>query len=103
MNAVVTPKATSGAAAQRRDTVINVRVPRLVRDLIDSAAMVVGKTRTDFIVESARKHAVDVLLDQRLFTLSEEQHAAFLEALEAPPAPNAKLKRLMSSKAPWET
>ena len=92
------------ARAQRRDTVVNVRVSRPVRDLIDSAAAAVGKTRTDFIVESARREAVDVLLDQRLFTLSDEQHEAFLRTLEAAPAPapNAKLKRLMSRKAPWE-
>lgn len=86
----------------RRDSVINVRVPRPVRELIDSAAMALGKTRTDFIVESARRQAEDVLLDRRLFTLSDEQHAAFMHALEAAPAPNAKLKRLMASKAPWE-
>ena len=52
----------------KRDAVINVRLSTKLRDLIDSAAEVVGKTRTDFILESARKHAVDVLLDQRLFS-----------------------------------
>ena len=102
MDAMGVPKKAPAEPAPRRDTVINVRVSRAVRDLIDSAATVLGKTRTDFIVESARKQAVDVLLDQRLFTLSEAQHAAFLQALEAAPAPNDKLKRLMSSKAPWE-
>jgi uncharacterized protein (DUF1778 family) len=90
------------ATTNRRDTVINVRVSRTLRDLIDQAADVAGKSRSEFILESARVHATDVLLDQRLFALDEERHDAFIKALEAPPAPNEKLKQLMASKAPWE-
>jgi len=86
----------------RRDSVINVRLPRTLRDLIDSAANALGKTRSEFILESARTQAMDVLLDQRLFTLDDEKYASFVRALEAPPAPNTKLKRLFASKAPWE-
>lgn|SRR5437868_517928 len=86
----------------KRDAVINVRLPTKLRDLIDSAAAVVGKTRTDFILESARKHAVDVLLDQRLFSLETSQYEEFLNALDAPVQPNARLKQLLASKAPWQ-
>jgi uncharacterized protein (DUF1778 family) len=85
-----------------RDSVVNLRMSRDVRDTIDDAAALLGKTRTDFIIDSSHRRAIDVLLDQRLFTLNDEQHAAFICALDAPPTPNAKLKRLMSSKAPWE-
>jgi uncharacterized protein (DUF1778 family) len=74
----------------------------MTRDLIDNAANILGKTRTDFIVESARKHAIDVLLDQRFFSLGTEQYANFIEALEATPAPNEKLRNLMQSKSPWQ-
>jgi uncharacterized protein (DUF1778 family) len=87
---------------RRRDTVINVRLTKMLRDLIDRAADVLGKTRTEFILESARTHAIDVLLDRRLFTLNEDQYEAFIRSLEAPPAPNEKLKRLLASKSPWE-
>jgi uncharacterized protein (DUF1778 family) len=91
------------ASHTRRDTVINVRVSRVLRELIDRAADAVGKTRSEFVLESARTHAIDVLLDQRLFTLDPDRYASFMEALEAPLAPNDKLRELMSSKAPWET
>jgi uncharacterized protein (DUF1778 family) len=90
-------------ASSRRDTVINVRVSRTLRELIDRAADVAGKSRSEFILESARAHATDVLLDQSLFTLDEGRYDAFIKALEAPPAPNEKLRQLMASKAPWET
>lgn len=86
----------------RKDTVINVRVPRQTRELIDAAADAVGKTRTEFVLESARQHAIDVLLDQRLFILDETRHDEFMRVLDHPPPPNEALKKLLSSKAPWE-
>ena len=88
--------------SERRDAVINVRLTTKLRDLIDRAADVVGKTRSDFILESARKHAVDVLLDQRLFSLDSKQYDEFLRILDEPPEPNARLKQLLASKSPWE-
>jgi uncharacterized protein (DUF1778 family) len=78
-------------------------VPTQTRELIDAAASAVGKSRTEFVVDSAREHAVDVLLDQRFFNLSPEQFEAFAAVLDAPPPPTEKLKALMRAKAPWET
>lgn len=101
MAAALPPKNPTGFAP-RRDAVVNLRVSQALRDLIDHAAQAAGKTRTDFIIESARQRAIDALLEQRLFPLAEDQYAAFLEALDAPPAPNEKLKRLIASPAPWE-
>ena len=86
----------------RREAVVNIRMSLHSRELIDQAAESVGKTRTEFIVESARTHAIDVLLDKRLFTLGQEQYEAFVRALEAKPAPNEKLRKLMKAKASWE-
>ncbi len=97
-----TTKKSSGQGG-RRDTVVNLRMPRPIRDLIDNAAAALGKTRTDFIIDSSRKQATDVLLDQRLFALDDGQYRAFLRALDQPPAPNAKLKQLMAGKSPWES
>ena len=87
----------------RDATTINLRVPRATRVLIDTAAAVLGKSRTEFMLEFARQHAIDVLLDQRLFVLDADQHAAFMRVLDNPPAPNARLKKLLAGKASWET
>jgi uncharacterized protein (DUF1778 family) len=86
---------------RRRDAVINIRLPTRWRDLIDRAAAVVGKTRSDFILESARKHAIDVLLDQRLFSLDLKNYEEFLRVLDQPAEPNSRLKQLLASKPPW--
>ena len=86
----------------RRSATIHVRAPQKARDLIERAAEVSGKTMTDFVLDSATKCAIEVLLDQRLFVLDAERHDAFLRALDAPPPPNAKLKALMRRKPLWE-
>jgi uncharacterized protein (DUF1778 family) len=102
MNTVTQTRPAPVVSRKRRDIQINIRLPRQVLNLIDTAADVVSKTRSDFILESARQHAIDVLLDQRYFLLDADQFADFVRQLDAPPARNEKLKKLMTRKAPWE-
>jgi uncharacterized protein (DUF1778 family) len=82
---------------------INLRIETQTRQLIDDAAAILGKTRTEFMVESARKVAIDVLLDQRLFVLDPERYDAFMHALDNPPAPGPKLRSLLRRAPAWET
>jgi uncharacterized protein (DUF1778 family) len=81
---------------------INLRIETQTRRLIDDAAAIVGKTRTEFMVESARRQAIDVLLDQRLFVLDGERYDAFMHALDNPPPPGPKLKALLRRVPAWE-
>jgi uncharacterized protein (DUF1778 family) len=82
---------------------INLRIDRGARQLIDDAAAVLGKTRTDFMIDSARSLAIDVLLDQRLFVLDEARYDAFVHALDNPPAPGPKLRALLRRTPAWKT
>lgn len=88
-------------APLRRGSTVNLRVGTETRDLIDSAASILGKTRTEFMIDSARRDAIDVLLDQRLFRLDGAQHAAFTAVLDHPPPPGEKLKALMRKRPLW--
>ena len=63
------PAGTSERRGQTRDININIRVKRTQRDLINHAAELLGKSRSDFILETACREAEDVLLNQCLFTL----------------------------------
>jgi len=74
---------------------LNLRIEANTLQLIDEAAAILGKTRTEFMVENARKQAINVLLDRRLFRLDSNSYDAFLHALDNPPAPGPKLKSLM--------
>lgn len=81
---------------------VNLRIEAETRRLIDEAAALVGKTRTDFMVESARQQAMDVLLDRRLFTLDNASFDAFSHSLDHPPTPGPKLRALMSHVPVWK-
>jgi uncharacterized protein (DUF1778 family) len=85
-----------------RDTTIHIRAPRRTKQLIEAAASSVGKSLSEFTLESARQNAVDVLLDQRLFAFDAEQSAAFLRVLDHPPRAGAKLKALMQRRPLWQ-
>jgi uncharacterized protein (DUF1778 family) len=82
---------------------INLRIESNTRRLIDDAAAVLGKTRTEFMIESARQQAIDVLLDQKLFVLEPARYDAFVSALDHAPAPGPKLKALLRRAPAWRT
>ena len=77
------------------------RIEANTRQLIDDAAAILGKTRTEFMIESARRQAIDVLLDQRLFVLGSDRYDVFLRALDSPPAPGPKLRSLLRRVPAW--
>jgi uncharacterized protein (DUF1778 family) len=81
---------------------LNFRIKPSVKNLIDRAAEVVGKHRTDFVIEAAERRAEEVLLDRTVFTVSPEAYAEFLVRLDTPPQPNERLRRTMTAKAPWD-
>ncbi|RJF65260.1 DUF1778 domain-containing protein [Rhodopseudomonas palustris] len=81
---------------------INLRIETDTRELIDDAAAVLGKTRTQFMVDSARREATDVLLEQRLFALEPERYDAFVRVLDNPPAPGPKLRALLRRVPAWQ-
>lgn len=84
-----------------RDAPINLRALPQQRDLIDQAAQLLGKNRSDFMLEAACDKAQSVLLDQVFFNLDETRLQQFQALLDAPPEPNPGLERLLGVKAPW--
>jgi uncharacterized protein (DUF1778 family) len=95
-------KHESTTEASKRST-LNMRIKPEERRLIDEAARALGKTRTDFILDAARRMAEDTLLDRTLIKVSPEVYAKFLALLDAPPQPNERLSRLMNAPLPWKT
>jgi uncharacterized protein (DUF1778 family) len=85
----------------KRET-LNLRIKPEERGLIDRAAKTVGKNRTTFVLDAARRAAEDALLDKAVLTVSPRAYAEFLARLDAPPRPNARLRRSLKTSAPWE-
>lgn len=94
--------APRGLANQTCDVKINIRARRSQRDLIDQAARVQGKSRSEFILESASLIAQEVLLDQCWFDLDPQKFEQFLAILDEPPVKNEKLQTLLTTKTPWD-
>jgi len=89
--------------AQTREAVsINIRARTRQRDLIDQAAVRLGRSRSDFMLEAACRAAEDVLLDQTYFSVDAGTFAKFQSLLNNPLPPTDKLRRLLQTKAPWE-
>lgn len=87
--------------ASTRETNIHIRAHQVDRDLIDRAAEATGKSRSEFVLDTARREAEEVLREQRVFNLDATAFKAFMHELDNPPARNPKLAALLNRKAPW--
>ena len=54
------------------------------------------------MIGSARRQAIDVLLDQRLFVLNADRYHAFMAALDNPLSPGPKLRALLRRIPAWQ-
>lgn len=93
--------ATQGKKVKNRDVTLNIRARRAQRDLIDEAAALSGTSRSDFMLSAACRNAEEVLLEKRVFSLSEEDFKQFEKMLDTPPSDNPGLKALLDVKTPW--
>jgi uncharacterized protein (DUF1778 family) len=93
---------TGPTNGKTRSENINLRASRDQKALIDRAADALGRTRSDFMLESACREAEAVLLDRRYFALPGEEFKRFTAMLDKPPASNPRLARLLKTKAPWD-
>jgi uncharacterized protein (DUF1778 family) len=88
--------------SQAKRQTLNIRIQPRTRALIDRAAALTGKNRTDFVLDAARRVAEEALLERTIFAVDAKTYAAFLTRLDAPPQPNERLRRSLLKPAPWE-
>ena len=94
------PGARTTKEREARDASINLGASQRQRALIDWAAEVLGKNRSDFMLAAACREADAVLLGRRVLLLDEKACKRFPEGLDKPPAGNPRLRRLMRTPAP---
>jgi uncharacterized protein (DUF1778 family) len=88
--------------SQNREVTINIRAKQSQRDFIDQAAKIQGKSRSEFMLETAYQKAQDVILSHCFFGLDEGKFQKFVALLDAPPMQNEKLQALLTTKSPWD-
>lgn len=90
------------ANAKRREHPISMRLPEADIAMIDRAAGLRGRSRTDFVRDAAVRAAEEILMENRLIRMSEAGFAEFMAALSAPAAPTPEIVDLVKRPAPWE-
>jgi uncharacterized protein (DUF1778 family) len=89
-------------AAGRKEHPLSMRLGESDLAIIDRAAALHGRSRTDFVRTAAVRAAEEVLMERALIRMSPEGFAAFRDAIDAPPAPVEELVELLRRPAPWE-
>lgn len=87
--------------AARKEHPLSMRLPGADIALIDRAASLRGRSRTDFIREAAVRAAEEAIVETTLIRMSPAGFEAFVEAISAPPVPVPEIVELTKRPAPW--
>ncbi|HEU5021881.1 MAG TPA: DUF1778 domain-containing protein [Bryobacteraceae bacterium] len=79
------------------------RASRKQKILIDRAAAALGRSRSDFMLDTACREAESVLLDRRYFLLTDEEFRKFTAMLDRPSRDNPGLRRLLRTRPVWRS
>lgn len=88
---------------ERKDYPVSMRLPEADIAIIDRAASLRGRSRTDFVRDAAVRAAEDVLMETMPIRMSAAGFAAFMATISAPAVPVPEMVELLERGAPWET
>lgn len=86
----------------KKDYPLSMRLPARDIELIDRAASIHGRSRTEFLREAAVRAAEEVLLERTLVRMSAAGFSAFARAVAGPGRPVRELVEVLQRSAPWE-
>src|SRR3954469_6076044 len=89
--------------AGRKEHPLSMRLPEPDIAIIDRAAALRGRSRTDFVRDAAVRAAEDVLMETAPIRMSPAGFKAFMAALSGPATPVPEMIELVQRAAPWET
>jgi uncharacterized protein (DUF1778 family) len=90
------------STAERKEYPISMRLPEADVAMIDRAAGLRGRSRTDFVREAAVRAAHEVVMEHGLIRMSPEGFSQFMDVLARPAAPVPEMVRDLKRPAPWE-
>lgn len=85
----------------RKDQPLSMRLPESDVAIIDRAAGLRGRSRTDFVREAAVRAAEAVLMENLPIRMTAEGFAAFIEAISASGEPLTEMVELLRRSPPW--
>jgi uncharacterized protein (DUF1778 family) len=90
------------ANTERKEHPISMRLLEADIAMIDRAASLRGRSRTDFVREAAVRAAEDVLMENRLIRMSPAGFADLMATMSEPATPVPEMVELAKRPAPWE-
>lgn len=90
------------AAATIRSEKLDLRLSADAKRTLNAAAKATQRSVSEFVLESALARAHEALPDRQHFGLNPERWEAFIAALDAPPPPAPRLKRLLETPSVFE-
>lgn len=90
------------STAGSKEYPISMRLPEADVAMIDRAASLRGRSRTDFVRDAAVRAAEEVVMEQSLIRMSPEGFTVFMDVLAAPASPVSEMVELAKRPAPWE-
>ena len=88
--------------AERKDHPVSMRLPEADIAMIDRAASLRGRSRTEFVRDAAVRAAEAVVMETALVRMSPEGFDDFLAMIVAPARPVPEIVELARRQAPWE-
>jgi uncharacterized protein (DUF1778 family) len=90
-------------AIERKEHPLSMRLPEADIAIIDRAAALRGRSRTDFVRDAAVRAAEDALMETIPIRMSATGFKAFMAALSRPAARVPEMVEVFRRAAPWET
>ena len=86
----------------RKEQPLSMRFVEADIDIIDRAARLRGRSRTDFVRDAAVRAAEEVLMETGPLRMSQDGFDAFMAVLDAPAKPVPAMIDILRRTAPWE-
>jgi len=89
-------------ASKRKEHPLSMRLPEADIAIIDRAASLRGRSRTDFVREAAVRAAEDVLMETAPIRMSATSFKSFMDTHSRPAVVVPEMAELFARTAPWE-
>ena len=91
------------SSAKRKEHPLSMRLPEADIAMIDRAANLRGRSRTDFVRDAALRAAEEVVMESTLVRMSANGFDAFMAAITGSPTAVPEMVELLKRRAPWAT
>ena len=89
-------------ASEKNEFPLSMRLPEADIAIIDRAARLRGRSRTEFVRDAAVRAAEEALMDRAPIRMNAVDFAAFMAAVAAPASPVPEMVEILRRPAPWD-